>query len=969
VKPMVPVAVSFVPEEKANNASPRNLPSPRGMVSPRNSSTAPSPAQTPDPKKDPPWEYSKFADDSKPKLRDLQRDITLGKWIEANIEVDDEAQQVVRQRVYEEVEATVHEWVQHCLAAKGLSGVAGVSIHVAGSHRLGLHEPENDIDMVAVCSTHVDPIDFFEELTAIFEEMEDKVTNMVSVPEALVPIMEFMYEGVRINLMFAQLPIMEVPPTLDISDDHILQGVEVESVVMSLNGPRTTELIIDLVPKYDTFIKVLKCVRKWAKRRGLYSNKIGFLGGVNWAILTAFVCKLHPNQTAASVLHKFFWWMKQWSWPKPITIRNVDDVGLGHNMWYHDGQEMMPIITPAYPTFNSSYNVCYSTLQTMKREFNLAFARANLVMKDENTSWDHLFEPSDFFSRHEFYLRVTIIAGEEESFTSWAGWVESRLRKLVMSLEHYAFLDNIAPYHKGFRSDEDEWTQYHFIGFDCDLEAMYAEDAYEYVSESKEEPTPEEGNADDGGGAAVAANTAIRDGEEVAEGKEPEAEQVTPTLMGQEGNDVTPGPDTAAETELEEKTEEKDPIEEVNWKIGYCEYFMENEVYWWAKRTEDMEIACAVIWAEDLPQKCKEVNGKPQNTKTRDAQSADEKAAGSSATDMKDKAEVLSTTQEKAKPSVKAIPEAKPKPSPVEDKDKAKAKDKDKDKTKVKDKAEPPAKKAKVSTGDSEKTSRTSTPVSKKPRPAPGASETARGPAGSTPTSAGGTPKGRLISLSGIHTPSGSDQKKGKWPDTDVPKKGRIISLAGVSTTPSSKPPIPSPSLRSRILTPSSDRPRIPTASSAERARPSVASGAPKRTLTPGGRTSPTERVRPAAPYTAGGAESRRATANIAERARPSAGGAERVRALAAGAERVRAMAGGVLKRPAGAEKGGEKEKADKGLKGGAKGAKGSEKGGKGVVRRRPVIRRGEGVYLPPSKRKAQESVQKGEPAKKAKLT
>ena len=32
--------------------------------------------------------------------------------------------------------------VQHCLAAKGLSGVAGVSIHVAGSHRLGLHEPE-----------------------------------------------------------------------------------------------------------------------------------------------------------------------------------------------------------------------------------------------------------------------------------------------------------------------------------------------------------------------------------------------------------------------------------------------------------------------------------------------------------------------------------------------------------------------------------------------------------------------------------------------------------------------------------------------------------------------------------------------------------------------------------------------------------------------------------------------------------
>lgn len=78
---------------------------------------------------------------------------------------------------------------------------------------------------------------------------------------------------------------------------------------------------------------MLRCVRMWAKRRGLYSNKLGFLGGVNFALLAAFVCKLHPNAPAASVLHKFFWWMKNWSWPKPITLCNITDAGLGHACW------------------------------------------------------------------------------------------------------------------------------------------------------------------------------------------------------------------------------------------------------------------------------------------------------------------------------------------------------------------------------------------------------------------------------------------------------------------------------------------------------------------------------------------------------------------------------------------------------------------------------------------------------------
>ena len=143
-----------------------------------------------------------------------------------------------------------------------------------------------------------------------------KVTDVVSIPGAKVPMIGFIYDGVDIDLLFAQLPKTSIPRNLDIGNDEILRGVD-EGTLLSLNGPRTTDLIVKSVPKQATFIKVLRCVRIWAKRRALYSNKIGFLGGVNWAILVGFVCKLYPNSSASRVLARFFWWMKEWKWPTP----------------------------------------------------------------------------------------------------------------------------------------------------------------------------------------------------------------------------------------------------------------------------------------------------------------------------------------------------------------------------------------------------------------------------------------------------------------------------------------------------------------------------------------------------------------------------------------------------------------------------------------------------------------------------
>ncbi|BAF10172.1 Os02g0771500, partial [Oryza sativa Japonica Group] len=65
------------------------------------------------------------------------------------------------------------------------------------------------------------------------------------------------------------------------------------------HGIRVADEILRLVPDTAAFRTMLRCVKHWAKARGVYSNVAGFLGGIGWAILVARVCQLYPNTSPA----------------------------------------------------------------------------------------------------------------------------------------------------------------------------------------------------------------------------------------------------------------------------------------------------------------------------------------------------------------------------------------------------------------------------------------------------------------------------------------------------------------------------------------------------------------------------------------------------------------------------------------------------------------------------------------------
>jgi len=219
-----------------------------------------------------------------------------------------EAGREKREEVLGTVQQVVREWSLNAAIAQGLtdgsSDEYAAKILTFGSFRLGVNNPGADIDTLCLAPNHLNRTHFFTQLYEILRK-DSRVTQLTAVPDAYAPVMKFEFNGVELDLLFCQLPQSTISPKFSIFDSSNLRNMDQKSV-RSLNGARVTDMILELVPNVDTFRTTLRAIRYWAKRRGIYSNVLGFLGGVSWAILVARVCQLFPNALPSVLIEKFF---------------------------------------------------------------------------------------------------------------------------------------------------------------------------------------------------------------------------------------------------------------------------------------------------------------------------------------------------------------------------------------------------------------------------------------------------------------------------------------------------------------------------------------------------------------------------------------------------------------------------------------------------------------------------------------
>jgi poly(A) polymerase len=252
-----------------------------------------------------------------------------------------------------------------------------------------------------------------------------------------------------VDLLYADLDLAAIPDDLDLSDDSLLAGNVDDQTVRSLNGSRVTDAILGLVPDAAAFRLALRAVKHWAKRRGVYGNVYGYLGGVGWEILVARVCQLYPRAAASALVRKFFKVFSVWSWPSPVMLCPIKpEGGDGRHVWDprshpKDGLHLMPIITPAHPAMNCAHNVTRSTLTLMRDELKRG---DEVCSRASGSPWRELFEESDFFSRYKAYVRVETAANAPDEACLWEGYCQSRVRTLAIGLETAPHVDLAQPF-------------------------------------------------------------------------------------------------------------------------------------------------------------------------------------------------------------------------------------------------------------------------------------------------------------------------------------------------------------------------------------------------------------------------------------------------------------------------------------------------------------------------------------------
>ena len=78
----------------------------------------------------------------------------------------------------------------------------------------------------------------------------------------------------------------------------------------------------------------------------------------------------------------------------------------------------MPVITPAYPCMNSTYNVSQSTLSVLRAEYEVGKNVVTDIIQ-KKASWEDLFSPHEFFYKYRIFMQVDAVANSPENLIKW----------------------------------------------------------------------------------------------------------------------------------------------------------------------------------------------------------------------------------------------------------------------------------------------------------------------------------------------------------------------------------------------------------------------------------------------------------------------------------------------------------------------------------------------------------------------
>jgi poly(A) polymerase len=356
-----------------------------------------------------------------------------------------------------DLEEKVSDWLMYDCQVSAPSGEHAICrVLTFGSFRLGIIRPSSDIDTLVLIPSSVSRERFFSEFISGILARDPDVSECLPVTDARVPIAKVKFRGIFLDILVASVPPTAIMAGMESVEDGLIFKVD-EKCMKSMNGIRVADKILKLVPDPKTFRQAARMIKYWAQQRCIYGNSVGYFGGVSWSMAVARVCQLYPNFSAKQIVERFFYTFASWSWEDngpvilchpqemkipPALIRQGGVAVLSQFKDWNPGKyasdrfQVMPVITPIFPSHNTTYNVTESQKSVMIDEISRGKDLVQLMhLGPGAVGWSDLCAPLAFWGLFSEFLELEISGQSEEIFSKFKGLVESRMRSLIRCIE------------------------------------------------------------------------------------------------------------------------------------------------------------------------------------------------------------------------------------------------------------------------------------------------------------------------------------------------------------------------------------------------------------------------------------------------------------------------------------------------------------------------------------------------------
>lgn len=300
----------------------------------------------------------------------------------------------------------------------------GPTVFAIGSHSMGAADDESDLDLLALVPSWCEPALFFDEASRALSRVRG-VERVQVIDEATVAIVRCVVHGVSVDVQRAVRPSRVEPRGPSHYEERELDAIDPDSrrAVLAAVDARVLREAVERAGAEHTFSTLVRRVKRWARARQVAGQAYGWMGGMAYAVLSAWSATQGPRDDEDEALARLFARLAEWSGESAIALRTVTGA------WVRSGRDVLPVLAPASPARNVTRSMTPATRTHWRDEVARAHA---LLLRGEVA---RVFDPVESEPKHAVTVRVHARDASESSIERARGFAEGRMVRAVMALD------------------------------------------------------------------------------------------------------------------------------------------------------------------------------------------------------------------------------------------------------------------------------------------------------------------------------------------------------------------------------------------------------------------------------------------------------------------------------------------------------------------------------------------------------